>query len=314
MDLSRRRQRFAATALAVYASTALVSGCSLGRASQGEGAIIPLYEVGELDSLGVSESRVTINETGETVIFNVSYPTLELHQPEPGTASGAAVIVAPGGGFVALGYEEGGTAIARKLAENGVTALVLKYRTIGSSADPMRLPQVHLNEMNALIARANSGEPVELPIFTGEANAVADGARALERVRQNASTWGVDPRRVGILGLSAGAFLAINLAIGDNESRPDFVGLLYGGLRSPVPADAPPAFIAAAANDEMLSYDSVRIYCAWHEAGAPAELHMYEQGGHGFDLRAKGTTSDYWFNQFIEWMRSRGLLKSLKQN
>ena len=303
-----RDLRGVAKALAIGAASALVLACSPEHTSQDTGTIIPLYEEHAGGSLEVPESRVTIEETGETIIFNVSHPTLELYRPAPGTASGTAVIVAPGGGFVGLVYEQGGTAIARRLAETGVTALVLKYRTVRSSADPARLPPVHLAEMNTLMERAKTGEPTEVPAFAGEAHAVADGARAVELVRQNASAWGIDPRRVGILGLSAGAFLAADLAIGEKRSRPDFIGLLYGGLRAPVPADAPPAFIAAAADDELSADDSVRIYRAWREAGVRAELHMYEQGGHGFDLRPKGTTSDEWFDQFIGWMRARGLL------
>jgi acetyl esterase/lipase len=77
-----------------------------------------------------------------------------------------------------------------------------------------------------------------------------------------------------LLGVSSGAFLAADLAIGDNISRPDFVGLIYGGLRTPVPADASPAFIAGAADDEFMPNDPVQLYSAWRKAGVPAELHI----------------------------------------
>ena len=87
-----------------------------------------------------------------------------------------------------------------------------------------------------------------------------------------------------MLGLSAGAFIAADLATRSEESRSDFVGKLYGGLRNSVPADTPPAFIAAAANDEL------------------------------FDLRPKGTTSDGWFDQFVSWMSARGLLDPMNPN
>ena len=287
-----------------------VAACTHQPASIDDGTIIPLYQAGETASLGVPESRVFFEDAGETIIFNVSNPSLELYRPTPGTNSRTAVIIAPGGGFVGLAYEEGGGAIARRLAAHGVTAFVLKYRTIESEAGPMNLPAVHIEEMMALMERGRNGDATEIPAFTGEANAVADGARAVELIRQNADEWDIDPNRVGILGLSAGAFLAVDLAIGQKPSRPDFVGLLYGGLRSPVPAEAPPAFIAAATNDEMLPDDSVRLFRAWRKAGAPAELHMYENGGHGFDLRPKGTTSDDWFDHFINWMAIRDLVVS----
>jgi acetyl esterase/lipase len=279
----------------------------VAQTSGSSGSIIPLYPQGTIVSLGVPEIREQ-DKTGETMIRNVSEPTLELFRPAPGRANGTAVIVAPGGGFVGLGYDAGGTAVARLLAQRGVTAFVLKYRTIRSDADPAKLPDAHIKEMDILMMRAKSGAPAEVPYFAGERHAVEDGARAMIIVRQRATEWGIDPRRVGVLGFSAGAFLAGDLAIGDKASRPDFVGLIYGGLRTPVPTDASPAFIAAAADDEFLPNDSVQLYAAWRKAGAAAELHVYERGGHGFDLTPKGTTSDQWFEEFVWWMQSRGLM------
>ena len=246
--------------------------------------------------------------TGDALIFNVSEPTLELFRPAAGHANGTAMIVAPGGGFVGLGYDAEGTEVARMLAQHGVTAFVLKYRTIQSAPDPRQLPEVHLREMEAIMARAKSGTPVEVPPFAGEPHAIEDGARAMAIVRQRAAEWGIDPRRVGVIGFSAGAYLAADLAIGDKASRPDFVALLYGGLRTPVPADTPPAFVAAAADDEFQPNDAAQLYSAWRKAGVAAELHIYERGGHGFGLKPKGTTSDRWFEELVWWMQSRGLV------
>ena len=291
---------------------AIMVAASPPLSAQESGMVFPLYEEGETAVLSVPETQVRAEELGETLIFNVSHPTLELFRPAPGTANGAAVIVAPGGGFVAIGYEQGGTAIARRLSELGITALVLKYRTILSSGDPADIPQVHLDEMSALMARAQSGTPEAIPAFAGEAAGVDDGARAVRFVREHAVRWGIDPERIGMLGLSAGAFIAADLATSSENSRPDFVGMLYGGLRHPVPADAPPAFIAAAADDELLPEDSVRAFTSWRAAGVPAELHVYDSGGHGFDLRPKGTTSDGWFDQFVAWLKAQGLLEPMK--
>jgi acetyl esterase/lipase len=290
-------------------ASALLSAAATAQASADHGTIIPLYASGEVTSLGVPESREKLSATGETMIFNVSDPTLELFRPAPGHANGTAVIIAPGGGFVGLGYEEGGTAIARQLARRGVTALVLKYRTIRSPNNAMHMPEVHIKEMDAIMARAKSGVPVLVPPFAGEKHAVEDGERAMTIVRSHAKDWGINPQRVGFIGFSAGAFLAVDLAIGNQATRPNFVGLFYGGLRTPVPSDASPAFIAAAADDEYLPNDSVQLYAAWRKAGVPAELHVYEHGGHGFDLRPKGTTSDHWFDELVWWMQSRGLMR-----
>jgi len=286
----------------------LLSATATAQTSTGEALIIPLYPQGMIASLGVPEIREQLDSGDGIMIRNVSEPTLELFRPAPGHANGTAMIVAPGGGFVGLGYDAGGTAVARRLAQRGITALVLKYRTIRSGADSMQLPEVHMKEMNTLMARAKSGSPVEIPRFAGEQHAVEDGARAMKVVRQRAHEWGVDPNRVGFIGFSAGAFLAADLAIGDKASRPDFVALLYGGLRTPVPANASPAFIAAASDDEYQPNDAMQLYAAWRQAGVAAELHIYERGGHGFDLKQKGTTSDHWFDELVWWMQSRGLI------
>lgn len=293
--------------LAFGMAAALFAPGAYAQAPSKGGAVIPLYLKGAVASLGVPEVRKTLN-TGETMIFNVSEPTLEMFRPVPGRANGTAMIVAPGGGFVGLGYASGGTEIARALAQRGVTAFVLKYRTIVSAADPMQLPPVHMKEMDLIMTRAKSGIPVEVPPFAGEPHAVEDGARAMMIVRQRAREWGIDPRRVGMIGFSAGAYLAADLAIGEKAARPDFVALIYGGLRTPVPADASPAFIAAAADDDYQPRDATLLYAAWQQAGVPAELHIYEHGGHGFGLGPKGTTSDHWFDEFLWWMQSRALL------
>jgi len=285
---------------------ALLSMPAVAQSPAAGGQIIPLYSRGAATSLGVPEIRKR-EPSGDILIFNVSEPTLELFRPAPGRANGTAMIVAPGGGFVALGYDSGGTDVARRLAERGITALVLKYRTIKSAADPMQLPPVHLKEMNLMTTRAKTGLPVEVPPFAGEPHAVEDGQRAMAVVRQHATEWGIDPKRIGFMGFSAGAYLAVDLAIGPKASRPDFVALMYGSLRTPVPADAPPAFIAASADDEYQPDDAVQLFAAWRTAGAPAELHVYEHGGHGFDLRPKGTTSDHWFDDLDWWLQARGL-------
>lgn len=278
-------------AVAVFISAATA------QSSADSGQIIPLYPKSAVASLGVPEIRE--QRDGDVMIRNVSEPTLELFGPAPGRANGTAVIVAPGGGFVGLDYGGGGTSIARRLAEIGVTAFVLKYRTIRSPADPDVTPEVHMREMEVIMARAKSGAPVEVPRFAGEPHAVEDGVRAMAIVRQRAAEWGIDPKRVGMIGFSAGGYLAADLAIGDKASRPDFVGLIYGGLRTPVPADASPAFIAAAADDEYQPNDAAQLFTAWRKSGAAAELHIYERGGHGFDLRLKGNTSDRWFDEFV---------------
>ena len=122
---------------------------------------MPLYPSGATAPLGLPESR-RARESGGALVFNVSEPTLEVFRPLD-HANGTAVIVVPGGGFVGLDYEAGGTDIARSLTQHGVTAFVLKYRTIQSAGDPAQLPAVHRKEMEGMMARAKSGRPLEAP-------------------------------------------------------------------------------------------------------------------------------------------------------
>lgn len=293
-------KRWLAAASLIAASSSLCSAAA-AQHTDAIGTILPLYPAGTTEPLGVPESRDT-TENGEVLIYDVSEPTLEAFRPAPGTGNGTAVIVVPGGGFVALSYEHGGTDVARALAKHGITAFVLKHRTIRSGNGPMRIPDVHMAEMELVMSRAKFGEPPEMPRFAGEQNAIKDGERAMTIVRQRAQEWGVDPQRIGVLGFSSGAYLAADLAIGPQTTRPDFVGLIYGGLRTPVPSDASPAFIAGAADDEYQPNDPILIYQAWQKAGVAAELHVYQRGGHGFNLRPQGTTSDEWFSHFVSWM------------
>lgn len=304
MDNALKRWLAVATLLSAFICTC---SATASPATSTGGVVIPLYPAGTTQPLGVQELHDAL-DTGETLIYDVSEPTLEMYRPASGKQNGTAVIVVPGGGFVALGYVRGGTDVARALAERGITAFVLKHRTVRSGDGPMRIPAVHMKEMEQVMSRARTGLPVEMPTFAGEPKAVEDGARAMAIVRQRAGEWGVIPGRVGMLGFSSGAFLAADLAIGPKATRPDFVGLIYGGLRTPVPADASPAFIAGAADDDYQPNDPILLYSAWRDAGVPAELHLYERGGHGFDLHPQGMTSDLWLDQFFTWMQMRELM------
>ena len=272
--------------------------------------ILDLYPKGSITQLPVPEIRDDPANIGEIFVRNVSIPTLEIFQPERNAANGVAVIIAPGGGFAALAYESEGTAVAKRLVRDGITAFVLKYRLIETPVDPAGMMERHMKNMGGVFARAKSGDPTELPRFPGEDLAAQDAAQAVRMVRNSAKQWNVDPRRIGFVGFSAGAFLAADVAIGQPSTRPDFVGLIYGGLRTPVPVDAPPAFIATAADDPMLPNDPILLYNAWKTAGGSAELHIYERGGHGFGMKPLGASSDRWCDEMLWWMQSRGILKT----
>lgn len=277
------------------------------------GEIIPLYAVGALKPLPVPERTDAVPPTGLRVIRNVSAPTLEVFPPAPGKANGAAVIVAPGGGFMMLSYDSEGTLVAKRLAAEGVTAFVLKYRVAQTPEDPIAFLAEMRSLLTAVAAKSAAQMRIgELPRFPTEDLAVADAQQAVRLVRRRAAEWGIDPARIGLVGFSAGAITATDVAIGDQSARPDFVGIIYGAVRGPVPADAAPAFIAAAADDPLLKAAPEPLFNAWKAAGRPAELHIFERGGHGFGLTPQGSSSDHWLNEFLWWMQARGLLSAKK--
>ena len=234
------------------------------------------------------------------VVRNVSVPTLTAFLPEPATATGAAVVVCPGGAFHFLMVDKEGTEVARWLNARGVAAFVLAYRVHPTpDADPLFLRlAADLGPHRAAMERA---KPV----------VVADGAQAVRVVRARAAEWGVDPGRVGIVGFSAGGHLAVGVASRhDAGSRPDFAAAVYPprtGLA--VPADAPPLFLAAAADDPLVdARDSLAIAEAWLAAGRPAELHLYAAGGHGFALWPTGRPVDGWAERWWAWLADGGFV------
>jgi acetyl esterase/lipase len=221
------------------------------------------------------------------VVTNVTVPTLSIFRPPSGKANGTAMLVAPGGAFRALAWDLDGTEVAQWLTARGITAFVLKYR--------VRPPQA--NETPA--GRFEAARAI----------AVADAQQGLRLVRTNAARFGVSADRIGMIGFSAGAVTAISLALSSDASvRPDFVIAAYGGMpagQTPA-ANGPPVFIVAAQDDpEVPSAESVNIYQSWTKADLPAELHLYQNGGHGFGMRSHGRPSDNWPLALEAWLVRR---------
>lgn len=245
---------------------------------------------------------------GERRVRNVSQGTLTPVMPAPGQASGAAVIIVPGGGLMMLSIDNEGHDVARWFAERGVTAFVLKYRLVPTSADPKSFDREMAAKMAAIMAANRTG--VASSDKSELVPAVEDAQAALRYVKAHAATFGVDPERVGMVGFSAGARVALSAAIADDVAgRPAFVGLIYGAMQAvAVPGDAPPAFLAIA-NDDPLYGKNSGLFEAWRAAKRPIELHRYERGGHGFGMREPGTTSDHWKDEFFWWLKARGVLR-----
>jgi acetyl esterase/lipase len=262
---------------------------------------IALYEGDAPGSESARQVEGWLEFAGQRMLRNVTRPTLTPVLPAAGKATGAAVIIAPGGAYLMLSMENEGHAVARWLADRGVAAFLLKYRLDETPVEPAEF----LREMGRRFAGARSNPPLRQPL------ADADALAALRMVRARSADWGVDPRRVGFLGFSAGAITALQAALAaDPTTRPDFVAPIYGPLEAvAVPKDAPPMFLAMAADDPLFSRRGFALAEVWNQARRPLELHVYERGGHGFGMKQQGTTSDGWAEDFLRWMDARGLLR-----
>jgi gluconolactonase len=239
-------------------------------------------------------------------VTNVSKPTLTVYRPAKDRDTGAAVVIAPGGGYNVLAWEHEGTMVGEWLQSVGVTGVLVKYRV------PRRPDQ------------AKDAPPV---------GALQDAQRAISVTRAKAKEWGIDPNRIGMLGFSAGGHLTAWAATNsdkrayeaaddaDKQScRPDFAVLIYpGGLVDKVAKDklaaeirvskdTPPCFFALAYNDNGPLDGSLKMMAALKQAGVPAELHVYSAGGHGFGMRAGDKPHQTWPKRCEEWMRAEGFL------
>jgi acetyl esterase/lipase len=238
---------------------------------------------------------------------NVSTATLTPFLPDPAEATGTAVIVAPGGAFMSLSMENEGWDVARALANRGVAAFVLKYR-LKPTPDDLDGFAVAFRATMAGPLPSDGHDPATALRDLGPQ--IADARAAFALVRARAAEWRIDPERVGMLGFSAGATLTIATALVGEDAKPAFIGDIYGPLTAfEVPDDAPPLFFALAADDGLMDPIGFPLVESWRAAGRPVELHFYEQGGHGFGMYPKETTSTGWFDSFVSWMRMHGLLE-----
>jgi acetyl esterase/lipase len=242
---------------------------------------------------------------------NVTRPELIPYLPDAGKANGTAVIVAPGGGFEFLSVQSEGAAVARWLAARGITAFMLKYRLNATPAD-LATYESEMKQRWQTTAQGQRRSADDVARSTGALQARADGLVAVKRVRELAGRYGIAPNRIGIIGFSAGGVVALSVATQyQAASRPDFAASIYGALPgdATVPADAPPLFLAVSADDSLLADASQPVFAAWRAQKRPAELHVYEKGGHGYGLNKSGATSDHWIDAFYWWLEAGGFLE-----
>ncbi len=256
------------------------------------------------------EEYTYVTHYGNTVTRNVVNPTLRYYPADPARACGVSVIVAPGGGFTDLMIKYEGVRTAVALNALGIDAFILKYRLIYT--DPSApLPRPGEPPPPRPRKQDDSGQIIWGP-QTGQ-NILEithqDSRRAIAWLRANsAGLLGGIPERVGIIGFSAGASISLSLALDEPPYRPDFSGVIYGpdNKDEAVPQNAPPLFIAVAADDQWSAPLSLKLFNAWREADRPAELHVFQTGGHGF--LDYGGGADFFMDRFAEWMRANGWL------
>jgi acetyl esterase/lipase len=275
-------------------------------------APIPLWPNGVPDEKGnVGEEHDTTMADGDLVagkrvirLTNVSQPTITLYRPSKGNANGTAVVVCPGGGYSILAMDLEGTEICKWLNSIGVTGVLLKYR----------VPQRPGDEIHKL--------PLQ------------DAQRALGLVRFDAKEWNLDPKRIGVLGFSAGGHLNVNLSnnfdqrayevVDDADQvscRPDFSMPIYPAYlvlknqnsqlapELKVTTNTPPTCLIQTEDDAIQVENSLVYYKALKNAGVPVEMHLYSDGGHGYGLRPSGKLVSSWPKRAEDWMRGLGLLE-----
>ncbi|HWE54132.1 MAG TPA: dienelactone hydrolase family protein [Acidimicrobiales bacterium] len=252
---------------------------------------------------------------GTTFRRNISEATLTVFRPE-GSGNGAGVIVVPGGGWTISAWTHEGLDVARWLTSLGYTAFLLKYRVQASDADQQafedRMAVVDAG-LAARLASADKPGAISELISTDEylqarAAAADDGRRAIALVRAQADRFEVRPEAVGMIGFSAGAFLAVDVALDPRAEQLAFIAPIYGGetRRQPVPADAPPLFTAVA-QDDVLVKIMAGLYTDWSAADRPIEMHVFQRGQHGFGMIRQGLPSDRWTDLFLAWLGDLGL-------
>ncbi|WP_084582965.1 alpha/beta hydrolase [Sphingomonas azotifigens] len=293
--------------------TTLLATVTLVPAAHAQSEISPVAEAAPTQPNAIAlpvpdqpDREVWHRSAGVLAVRNVTHPTLSVFRAS-GKTNGAAVIVAPGGAFLGLEMDKEGWNIAKRLASHGITAFVLKYRTLPTPADQ----KVFLAELTKMI----QGQPAAFaPPGDTPPDALADGMAALRYVRQHAGTYSIDPHRVGFMGFSAGGFLARTLVEKGGAERPDFVAPIYPNMGPmQVPADAPPMFVAVAADDFLLNREKgLPLVDAYRAAKRPVEFHLFGDGGHGFGAGKPGTTTAHWLDQFLLWLDVMGLTKPAK--
>lgn len=289
----------------------LLAGC-VATATQPESARPARPEQGTRITLSpgaagtASSERDTQAPWGEAIVRNVTAASLEVHWPDPAIATGAAMIVAPGGGFRFLSIDSEGEKVAQWLNAQGIAAFVLRYRVMETPASD--------EDFNAGLGALMA--PLFGPGIVQEMQrlappAIADGVQAMRLLKSKAQAWSLKPERIGMIGFSAGAVVTLGVCQqADAADRPAYAAALYTGpwAIDKLVEDAPPLFIAAAKDDVLTAFSTPPVVKAWKQAGRPLEYKLYDSGGHGFGMKQQGKASDRWTDDFRVWLQAQGVI------
>lgn len=234
----------------------------------------------------------------QRIVRNVTEPSLTPCFPTE--QNGAAIIICPGGAFQFLMIDKEGMDIAKWLTSYGVTAFVLKYRLAPTPRDDSQFVS-EFESSNFDLSR----------IRKHISNSFADGVQAISIVRQKASEFSIDRSKIGMIGFSAGAAVAVNTIFSpDVGDGPNYLGAIYGAPpeRINVPPHAPPLFIAYANDDDLAGNTCLDLFQAWRKAKRSVEIHAYSRGGHGFGILQQGLPCDRWTESFIAWLKIEGFI------
>lgn len=289
-----------------------------------DGAVYPLDAPAEPNAIPLNTGGVEnqpaqeswFRQWGEPMVRNVSNATLTPYLPDPAKANGTAVIVAPGGGYRWLSINNEGWKIAKALNERGVAAFVLKYRLQPTPPTLEGLKESMNRTFAAVTPPADGAAPAApapeapRPPRPNLTNQLADAEAAYALILSRAKEWGVNPDRIGMMGFSAGAGLTMHSTLNSKTMKLAFIAPIYGGMGAvEVPKDAPPMFVAIAAND-FLFRGQFGLIESWYKAGRPVEFHLYQDGGHGFGMGYPGHPTYWWFEPFTHWLDHNGFLKA----
>lgn len=249
-----------------------------------------------------------------TVVLNVVDPVIIPYLPAPGTETGAAMLVCPGGGFSALSWNNEGPQVAEWLAAHGIAAFVLKYRIQYAGATPEEVGMTAeytyggKRPDDAYRALADKNRKVNETLGDVRPLAFTDARTAMTYIRTHAAEYGIDPEKIGMVGFSAGGAVALDVLYHhDAQSKPNLVALIYGAMAQPeFPEDPCPLFIAATQYEiPGLSYE---LYGMWCKNRLPAEIHSFTNSRHGFGYRPNGAPENLWITLLHNYMKNIGFI------